>query len=206
MNGLVLACAAGFVLLQGPAGAQVRGVVPGMSVPDGKLADFYLAVSDYYEVPPLHAVELHERYRCPDEEIPVVYFIAARAHVAPASIVSLRLRRKSWLDIAFHFGLKPDIFFIPLRTDRVGPPYGNAYGYYRRYAPTREWRKMALSDEEVAALVNLRFMSEYYGTPPESVMAMRGRGSSFVAINGELKHASARKVVSKASNKSRKKK
>ena len=202
----IFACLIGLVLVQGSAVAQVRGVALGASVSDGKLQDFYLAISDYYNVPPLHVVELRERYRCPDEDLPVVYFLAARAHVAPASIISLRVQQMSWLDIAFHFRLTPDIFFIPLQTDRVGPPYGNAYGYYRKYGPSREWTKMTLADHDVAALVNLRFMSEHYGMPPGTVIAMRGRESSFVVINDEIRKATARQRAAKVNTKAKNKK
>jgi hypothetical protein len=91
-----------------------------------------------------------------------------------------------WLDIAFRYHLTPDIFFVPLEREPVGPPYGRAYGYYRKYGPTKEWRNIALTDDDVVALVNLRFMSERYGMAPESVMAMHSQERSFVAINDRL--------------------
>lgn len=195
------ACLVGLALFQGPAVAQIRGVDLGLSASAGTLKDFYLAISDHYNVPPLHVVELRERYGCPDEDLPIVYFLAARAHVAPASIISLRVQHVSWLDITFQLRLTPDIFFVPVRTDRIGPPYGNAYGYYRKHAPSRDWKKMALSDRDVAALVNLRFMSEYYGLPPESVMAMRSRENDFVAVNDEIKRGKAQTANPKAKKK-----
>ena len=177
----------GLLLIQGAAAAQVRNVDAGMSIADGRVRSFYLAIGDYYGVPPPQVVELREHYRYPDEDLPVVYFLAARAHVAPAAIINLRFQRMSWLDIAFHYHLTPDIFFIPVSTTHVGPPYGHAYGYYRKYGPTRDWRKFALTDHDVVNLVNLRFMSEHYRMSPEAVMAMRGRESKFVVINDEIK-------------------
>jgi hypothetical protein len=41
----------------------------------------------------------------PDEELPVVLFIAGRAHVAPATVIDLRLSGKTWMDISPYFGL-----------------------------------------------------------------------------------------------------
>ena len=183
----IMACIIGLILIQGVAAAQVRDVDLGVSISDGRLRDFYLAIGDHYGVPPRQVVEVRERYRCPDEDLPVVYFLAARAHVAPAAIFSLRVQRMPWLEIAFHYRLTPDIFFIPVTMERIGPPYGNAYGYYRKYGPSRDWRKIALTDREVVDLVNLRFMSEHYRMSPESVMALRGRESKFVVINDEIK-------------------
>ena len=183
----ILACFIGLVVMQGFAVAQVRDVDFGISISDGRLRDFYLAIGDHYGVPPQQVVEVRERYRCPDEDLPVVYFLAARAHVQPSVIISLRAQRMPWLDIAFHYNLTPDIFFIPVTMERIGPPYGNAYGYYRKYGPSRNWKKFALTDHEVVDLVNLRFMSEHYRMSPETVIAMRGRESKFVLINEQIK-------------------
>ncbi len=177
----------GLFLCQSPATAQVRDVDLGISVSDGRLRGFYLALGDYYRVPPRQVVEFRERYRCPEEDLPVVYFLAARAHVEPAAIISLRMSKMSWLDISFRYGLTPDIFFVPLTVQRVGPPYGNAYGYYRKYGPARDWKRIVLSDREVVDLVNLRFMSEHYRMSPESVIAMRGRQNKFVVINDDIR-------------------
>lgn len=184
---VILAGIVGLILLQGIAVAQVRNVDVGISVSDGRLRDFYFAIGDYYGVPPTQVVEVRERYRCPDEDLPVVYFLAARAHVEPAVIIGLRVRHMSWLDIAFHYHLTPDIFFVPVTVERIGPPYGHAYGYYRKYGLAGDWRRVTLSDREVVDLVNLRFMSEHYRMAPESIMAMRGREGKFVVINDEIK-------------------
>jgi len=188
----ILVSLVGLFLCQSPAIAQVRDLDLGISVSDGRLRGFYLALGDYYRVPPRQVVEVRNRYRYPDEELPVVYFLATRAHVEPAVIIKLRMQKMSWLDIAFHYRLTPDIFFVPLSAARVGPPYGNAYGYYRKYGPTRDWRKIALADREVVDLVNLRFMSEHYRMSPEAVIAMRGRENRFVVINDEISKGKAR--------------
>jgi len=183
----VLISVIGLMLSQSVASAQSRNIDLGISVSDGRLRDFYLAIGDHYGVPPQQVVEIRDRHRCPDDELPVVFFLAARSHVEPAVIFNLRLKKMSWLDISFHYGLTPEIFFVPLTLERVGPPYGNAYGYYRKHGPAREWKMIVLTDREIIDLVNLRFMSEYYRTPPETVMAMRGRGNTFVVINEEIR-------------------
>jgi hypothetical protein len=175
------------VVWQGVAAAQVRDVDLGISVSDGRLRSFYLAIGEHYGVPPRQVVEVHQRYRYPEDELPVIYFLAARAHVEPSVIIGLRIKRMSWLDIAFHFRLTPDIFFVPVTAARIGPPYGNAYGYYRKHAPGREWGKIVLSDREVVDLVNLRFMTEYYKVPPERVIAIREREHRFVVISDEIR-------------------
>jgi hypothetical protein len=173
------------LLFLGTAFARNGQVSAGISVADGRLHSFYLAIGDYYRVPEVEVVAFRDRYRVQDEELPVVYFLAARSHVSPSVIIGFRSRGMSWLDITFHYGLTPQIFYVPVMVEKVGPPYGKAYGYYKKYGPAKQWKKIKLSDHEVIDLVNLRFMSEHYRFAPEAVMEMRGRGESFVKINEE---------------------
>ncbi len=172
-------------LIPGMMLAQDSKVDLGISVSDGKLRSFYLAVSDYYRVPGKEVVATKERYRLRDEELPVIYFLAARARVDPSVIINLRIQEMSWLDVTFHYGLTPEIFYIPVTVKKIGPPYGKAYGHYKKYRPKKEWKKIVLSDYEVIDLVNLRFMSEHYQLKPEVVMKMRSQGKNFVTINEE---------------------
>ena len=123
---------------------------------------------------------MKDHYRFPDEELPVVFFLASKAHVDPQVIIDLRIRqRMSWLNITFHYGLTPEIYYVPVK--RVGPPYGNAYGHYKKHK--KDYKKVVLADADVVNLVNLRFMSEYHGVAAEVVMDQRGKGERFVVIN-----------------------
>jgi hypothetical protein len=92
----------------------------------------------------------------------------------------------SWLELTFYFGLNPEIYYVPVKTERIGPPHGNAYGYYKKYRPGKEWDKIFLTDGEIVDLVNLRFISEYHRLSPETVIEMRGRGKNFVSINDDI--------------------
>jgi len=158
----------------------------GVSISDGRLRSFYLAVGDHYRVAPRLVVDYRTRYRLADEELPVVFFLAARAQVAPQAVIALRMKKQSWFGIALHFGLSPEIFFVPVGLERIGPPYGNAYGYYRKYGRAGDWRKLSLGDREVVDLVNLRFLSEYHGLAPDAIIGLRGRGQGFVGIHDEI--------------------
>ncbi|PIP08618.1 MAG: hypothetical protein COX51_03540 [Syntrophobacteraceae bacterium CG23_combo_of_CG06-09_8_20_14_all_50_8] len=166
----------------------------GISVGEEGLRSFYLSVGDHYRVPQREVVIIRER-GIPYEEMPVVFFIAGRAHVAPGVIVDLRLRGMSWMDITFHYGLSPEIYYVPLRV-APGPPYGRAYGYYKKW-PRKKWRKVRLGDDDVVNLVNLKFASEHYGYSPEKVIKMRSGGRNFVEINEEIKRGREPKVKEK---------
>lgn len=170
------------MLLVPAASASAQSVSTGISISNGELRSFYLAVGDYYRVPESRVVYVKQHYRVHDEELPVVFFLASMAHVDPSVIIDLRYRqRMSWLNITFHYGLTPEIYYVPV--GRVGPPYGNAYGHYKKHG--KDYRKVRLSDADVVNLVNLRFMSEYHGVAAEMVMDRRGGGERFVVINDQ---------------------
>jgi len=173
-------------LLGGLAPAAAGQVDVGISVGTGGVKGFYLSVGSYFHVPEADVMAVRDRYRIADEELPVVFFLAARARVAPSVIMGLRVGGTGWLDIAFRYHLGPDVFFVPVAAGHIGPPYGNAYGYYRKYQERHEWGRVVLSDREVVDLVNLRFVSEYHKVAPETVMGMRGKGHAFVAIHDEV--------------------
>ena len=147
-----------------------------------RIGDFHVAVSNYYHVPEREVVVIRER-RIRDEELPVVLFIAQRARVTPARIVDLRLRGMSWWDISVRYGIQPDVYYVPVAV-APGPPYGRAYGHYKK--PRKHWNTIVLSDDDVVNLVHVRFISDYYGVPPERVIEVRGRQHDFVAVNYEV--------------------
>ena len=131
------------------------------------LRSFYLSVGNYYQVPEREVVVVRER-AIPPDEVPVVFYVAQRARVQPAVIVDLRRRGLSWADVAFHFRLDPDIYYF-----RGGPPYGKAYGYWKKHPPR---------DVEVVDAVNVHFLSDYHRVSPDVVRAERSRGSSYVIV------------------------
>ena len=150
----------------------------------GGASSFYLSVGEYYGFPERDVYFIRDR-RVPDDEIPVVCFIAQRAHVAPSAVLDLRSRGESWMDISLHFGLTPDVYYVPV-TEVYGSTYDRAYGYYRS-RPRTEWNSIRLSDADVVNFVNLRFVSDHYGYSAPQVMKMRDQGHSFVKINDEAR-------------------
>ncbi len=145
---------------------------------------YYYSVCEYYGVPEREIILIRDR-GIPDEDIPVVFFIAQRAHVAPIRVIDMRSRGESWMDISLHFGLGPEVYYVPME-EVSGPPYGRAYGYYRN-RPRAEWKAIRLSDNDVVNFVNLRFVTEHYSYAAPDVIRMRSKGKSFVDINDEIR-------------------
>lgn len=174
-----------------PASDTHATVDLGLSVGDEGLNSFYLAVGDYYRVPTAEVAFVRERH-IPYYETPVVFFLAQRAHVAPSAIVDLRLRGMSWMDITLNFGLSPEIYYVPV-SYVPGPPYGRAYGYYKKY-PRKRWKEIVLVDDDVVNLVNLGFISRHYHYKPEEVIKMRSKNKEFVVVHDEVRKAKKVKV------------
>lgn len=165
------------------------------------MSGFYLSMGNYYQVPEREIIIIRDR-GIPHYDILVVLFIARRAHVPPAVIIDLRLSGRSWNDITLHFGLSPEIYYVPVRIV-PGPPYGRAYGYYRN-KPKKEWRKIVLSDDDVVNLINLKFISEYHGYGTEDIIRMRSAGKDFVVIHDDIRKAREEKAAGMEEHRKRK--
>lgn len=173
-----------------PASSNARQEA-GMKITDEGVTGFYIAIGDYFHVPEREIIIIRER-RVRDEEIPVVFFLAQRARVSHQPIIKMRLSGMTWLEISLHYGLGPEIFYVPVRVIK-GPPYGRAYGYYKN-KPRSGWKAIMLNDAEIIDLVNLRFISEYYGYPAEEVIRLRSGGDNFIVINKKVKKIKGAKV------------
>jgi len=163
------------LLLTSVGSAQISG---GISFNDDGLKSFYLAVGETYNVPEREVIIIRER-RIPDEEIPVVFFFANRAHVRRDEIVELRLAGRSWMEITLLYHLDPAIFYVELIGD-PGPEYGRAYGHWKH--PRREWRDIRFEDDDIVKMVNLRFVSNHYGIKPDEVVKLRREHGDFVKV------------------------
>lgn len=169
-----------FVLAATPASAQHVDV--GASFSSEGLDAFYLSVGDHYGVPVTRVA--HVGTYVPAYEVPVVYSVAHHAHVEPAVVLDLRRAGRSWMDITLHFGLSPEIYYVPLTVD-PGPPYGKAWGYYKK-RPRSRWSTIRLADDDVVNLVNLRFLAQTHHVKPDRIVKMRGAGKDFVSIDRDL--------------------
>lgn len=135
----------------------------------------------------------------PDVDLPVIGFLSVQLAQPPEAILDLHLGGLPWVDIAARFGRGPEIFYVPFAAD-PGPPYGKAWGYYKK-TPRAQWRTIRLADDDVFNLVNLRVCHDYYGVPYERIVALRRSGQDFGAIHRDLaretgKHGHGKGVTS----------
>ncbi|MBN1444379.1 MAG: hypothetical protein JXA90_16830 [Planctomycetes bacterium] len=175
--GLCLALAASFAFAD---------VGVGVKITDGSRHNFHLAVGAHFGVPEAQVVGVRAR-NIPDDDLPVVFFLAARARVEPEAIVDLRLGGMSWMQISGRFGIGVDVFHVPVTVD-PGPPYGRAIGHFRNRKRS-EWHTLQLTDQDVAHLVSVKFMAAHYGCSPDDVLKLHARGEGPLHLHLRLHQA-----------------
>ncbi len=179
--GIIFSC----MLFTGSASGQPEWNVDISGGPKG-IDGFHISVGDYYKAPKKEVVVIHER-GIEDEELPVVYYISRRARVSPSAVVDLRLRGLSWMDVTLHYGLSPDIYYVPVTVVEEHHPHGHAYGYYKKHHKHHHWKKIRLEDRDIVNQVNLKFISDHYRCAPEKVIRYRSEGRHFREIDQDFK-------------------
>ncbi len=140
----------------------------------GDEADLYFGISSrYFEREPRVVRHWGERYRDPDD-LAVALFIAGRSRCSLDAVYSSRGGGADWWQVGVHCGVPVDAWFVPVARD-PGPPYGKAYGYWKKH---KHGRGMRLTDVDVRNLVAVRMVHEYYGVPVEIAMQWRASGRS----------------------------
>ena len=195
-----------FLISAGFAGNATADVNIGATFSEDGLKEFHVAIGDFYMASEKEVIIVKEK-GIPEDELPVVFHIASRANVSPNVVINLRLKGQSWMDISLHYRLGPEIYYIDTKED-IGPPYGKALGHFKRHK-RHEWGKIKLTDYEIMALVNLKFISAHYGCSPAKVAGMSTKNESFVKLNQKLKKDKANKkekAVAKSASKEKGKK
>jgi hypothetical protein len=173
---IVLAAAA-LALLAASASTARAGmdVDFGATVRAGDHSDLFLHISARYfdrDRPTLEA--WGHRFASPDD-LAVFVFLVNRSGKSPDLIFSLRKEGNSWFDVGAQIGLPPDVWFLPVAKD-PGPPYGNAYGRWRKAKKRSRNPAFTLSDVDTRNLIAVRMIHEYYGISVEAAMEMRASG------------------------------
>lgn len=114
------------------------------------------------------------------EDYPVLAFICHNAHVSPSVVWEYKSKGHKWSNVMAHFGVSPAVLFIDLPRD-PGPPYGNAYGYWKKNG--RAIPEDRITNEDVRFWVSLRAVSAYTSVQPARVMEMRDSGKQFDQIS-----------------------
>jgi len=150
----------------------------GISADASGVNSFYMSVSEYNRVPHRDVIAVRN-HGIPDEELPVVFFLASKANVRPEAVYRLRLQRMSWMEVALRLRLAPQVFVINTH-DKFIPHYGKPFRF---------------TDREIIERVNYRFVSDYHNCRPEAVTKIKDRHISFKGKENSFKNKS--KIVYK---------
>lgn len=124
MNSTVSGLMAGLILAAVPITTDAQPRIRFQLECDAPPVDgYYASLAESYDVPYDDICLMHED-GVADDDMPLLLYIYTHSHYSLRHIYSLRLRGATWENLSNWCG-------VPLYTDRDGPPYGNAYGYYR---------------------------------------------------------------------------
>jgi hypothetical protein len=142
--------------------------------------NFHLALADYFKISEQQITDA-KNSGVSDEELPVVFFIAQRTNLGPEAVTTVHSGGLNWMQVAFHFHLNPWIFYTFLPGDTAAhTPFEKIYEEYKNLN-----NKMNLTDKDTVNLINLKFLSEYYGRDPKEIVGKRASGKTFQEINDD---------------------
>ncbi len=160
-------------LLMSGGSALARGDVNfGANVHAGDDASLFAAIaSRCFDREPRVLEDLQRRCYPDPDDLAVALFLASQSNLDPASFAGLRKQGLGWFEISKRSRIAVDVFFLSPERD-PGPPYGNAYGHWRKYR--RDHRHvMVLSDDDIRHLVGARMIHEYFDVPLVTAMEWR---------------------------------
>ncbi len=159
-----------------------------LGVPIGDDARVFLNLTNEYYAPPREvAMTLVRRCRYPEDDYPAVLFLAHASGRPPAAILDLRLSGESWADIMFSLGVRPSVLFAGIDRD-PGPPYGRAWGYWRKYPNER----LRIRDGDFVEYTKMRIASGYYRVRPGTIITERQRGVTVERYVANRRHGEGR--------------
>jgi hypothetical protein len=146
----------------------------GASVRVDDRTDIFLAVSSRYFDEDRKVVNRQGlRYRDPDD-LAVALFISSHSERTADDVWRLRRQGLMWWEISVRFGVPTNAWFVKTKRD-PGPPYGKAYGYWKKHRKNRN-ATVVLTDMDCRNLVAVRMVHDYYGLSVEAAMEWRSSG------------------------------
>jgi hypothetical protein len=172
LGGVFVASAA---MLLAPATRAGVDISFGMNAPIGDDGNLFFSISSrYFDREPRVVQDWGRRFPNPDD-LSAFLFICSRTRVAPDVVFRYRNAGSSWYDVGVRVGIPVETWYVPVSRD-PGPPYGKAYGYYRKHQSDPHYR-VRLTDRQVRDLVAVRMAHDYYGVSPEVAMDWRRNGT-----------------------------
>lgn len=144
------------------------------SVPIGDDSQLFFGInSQYYDRDRADVEQWGGQCRNPDD-LAVMLFLARHSDRPPAQLIAMRHDGLTWWQIGLRLNVPMDIWFVSMSGD-PGPPYGKAYGHWRKHQRDRR-HTFVLSDREARDFVAVRMLHEYYRVDVPTAMKWRASG------------------------------
>ena len=143
--------------------------------------DLYFRINArYFDRDPDYVFAAARKLRAPDREVPIIFFLAYHSKKDVDAIIQMSKGGHSWWDVSLKLGIPVSVYFMDIPFD-PGPPYGKAYGYWKKHKRNPAQR-VILSEREMYDLISLQIACNYYGLPPRDVIKRRQDGRDFKVI------------------------
>lgn len=171
----------GLVLAAAPAAHAGIDVAFGARVPIGDDGGLFVNISSrYFERDPSVIQSWERRFESPDD-LAVFFWITERSRRSADFVFSLRRQGLGWFEIGNRCGIPVDAWYVVVPAERPGPPYGKAYGHWKKHQQNPDHR-VRLTDRQARDLVAVRMAHEYYRVPGEVAMDWRRNGDDVRSI------------------------
>ena len=134
-----------------------------------------------YDYPRTVVEPLLPRIAYVEADLPVILFLARETHRPLSFFVDLRADGLSWAVIFGRVGVPVDVLFVGIDRD-PGPPYGNAWGHWRKRG-----REVELSDDDIRGLVRVQVGQRIAGTSALELARGAGSGRSVETMGADRK-------------------
>jgi len=174
------------VLAVGGARAGVD-VSFGGDVAIGDDANLFFSISSrHYDRDPRVVEDWGRRYFHDPDDLAVAMFLGGHCDNGPEYFFQLRQQGLGWFEISNRCRVPADVYFLPVTHD-PGPPYGNAYGHWKKHKKDPK-HAVVLNDDDIRRLVAVRMAHEYYRVPVDVAMQWCSSGYDIRRVmNGEYR-------------------
>jgi hypothetical protein len=166
--------------LPASAGVSFDFLFSASSVSDDNQYFLNLAVGNY-GYPRTMIEPVLPRVRYVEQDLPVILFLADISGRPIDAIVDLRAGGLGWSVVFSRVGVPYDVLFVGLERD-PGPPYGKAWGHWKKNP-----KRLALSDSDIASLVNVQVGHRVTGISAYEIARARGQGKSIATVVADKK-------------------
>jgi len=181
---LSVAFVAAVVFLAAHAGSAAAGVRFNVDVlwnpnPDDGAQVFLHATNEAFPMPRERVSAVFHEINDPYDDYPTLAFIAFNAHVDIGTVWTYKRKGHDWVNVMYHFGVPPSALFVVVQQP-PGPPYGRAYGYWRKHG--NRLGPEQLSGDDIRYWVRMRALAGYGQVAPARVYEMQRSGQRCDAI------------------------